>query len=76
VGRRINSKKLAKKVNKLFSSLSLVNFDEQDLVKGVEGLTDNARSALLDAVKDKDTNKLISILGLKDIIKIRKYRRL
>lgn len=72
--RIIAPKKLAKKVNKFFTSLSLVNFEEEELIDGIKNLTDNAQSALLDAVKDKDMNKLISILGLRDILKIRNRR--
>jgi len=73
-----SSANLARKINKFFTKISLAILDEEELINAIEDLTDNARKALEDAVKEQDTNKIVNILGLKDIIKINPklmYRR-
>lgn len=67
---KVNSKKLAKKINQFFDKLSMPTPDISELENSIEGLTDNAKEALVGAVKEQDTHKIVSILGLKDIVKI------
>lgn len=58
---------LAEKINRLFEKMSLVPFSESDLDLAIERLSDNAKEALEEAIRDKDTRKLSSILGLKKL---------
>jgi len=56
---------LAKKIDKIFYKLDVLSPDIQALEDKVEGLSDNAESALVDAIKDEDVARILNILGMK-----------
>ena len=70
--RKICFRKLVKRLNEFFKAMSLSTLEEVGLLNSIENLTDNARKALENAVKEEDTNKIVSILGLKDILRNRR----
>lgn len=56
---------LVKKINKLFYKMDMASMEEDALTDTVQGLSDNAKSALVQALKDEDMAKVLSILGMK-----------
>lgn len=64
---RLNSKKLAQKINTMFSDMSMVPFPKEDLVIGIEKLSEEDQNNLIVAVGDKNTQAIVQILGLEDI---------
>jgi hypothetical protein len=66
------AKKLAKAINQLQQEMSMVPFDRRELTVAIDNLTDSAREALADAVKDKDVNIIFNILGMKQITSFKK----
>ena len=63
------AKKLAKMIIQIQKDMSMVPFDRRELSVAIDNMTDNAREALADAVKDKDVYKIFNILGMKEITK-------
>jgi len=60
-------KKLAKGINKLLKDMSMITFNESELLIYIETLSDNALEALEDAIKNKEVVKIFNILGMKSV---------
>ena len=58
-----NPKNVAVKINKLLKKVGLLDLDVESLDDKIGELTDNAKDALVSAIKDEDVTKLLNILG-------------
>ena len=64
---RLSPKKLAQRINTVFSDTSLIPFHKEGLVSEIAGLSEEELNKLLVAVDDKNTQVIVQILGLEDI---------
>jgi len=60
----ISSASLVKKIEKLLYKSNVMGMDVDALRKKVDELSDTAKDALVDAIKDGSVGKVLSILGM------------
>jgi hypothetical protein len=58
---------VAKQINKLLDKMGTPPLDLEGLDRTIEDLSPNAHKALVQAVKRKEINKIVGILGIKPI---------
>lgn len=58
---------IAKRVNTLFDKMGTPTLDPEALDAKINGLSDEARAALIQAIKRKEMDKIVGILGVKPI---------
>jgi hypothetical protein len=56
---------IAAKINKLMVKQGVMEIDEETLVAKITGLSENAMLALIEAIKDKEVFRVLSVLGIK-----------
>ena len=58
---------IAKRINKLLDKMGTLPLDVDGLNTTIQALSKNAREALIQAVKNKEVNKIVGILGIESI---------
>lgn len=58
---------IAKQINKLLDKMGMLPLDVDGLNTTIQALSKNAREALIQAVKNKEVNKIVGILGIESI---------
>ncbi|MHA1228788.1 MAG: hypothetical protein ACTSPV_18850 [Candidatus Hodarchaeales archaeon] len=53
-----------KRIDKFLYQMNISKIDADALKDKIDSLTDNAKNALIQGLKDKDTAKVLKILGL------------
>ena len=56
---------IAAKINKLMAKQGVMEIDEATLIAKITGLSENAMGALIEAIKDKEVFRVLSVLGIK-----------
>jgi len=56
---------IADKINKFLIKQDVIEIDEESLVDKIKGLSENALSVLLEALKNKEVYRILSVLEIK-----------
>jgi len=63
----VDTQSLVRKIDKLLDKMSLATFDEDELGRAIDDLSDESKYELKQAVKEKNTEKIFHILGVENI---------